>query len=104
METRRLLLLSGVGSPDHPRAFNIPVVSPLRGVGENFHNHVLVGVIAETPRQAPPGRQNLSEAALYWKSSPGWGGPDLQFSFVHVPFNIIVGQGHPNSVSILDGV
>jgi choline dehydrogenase len=31
-------------------------------------------------------------------------GPDLQIGFVHVPFNIIVGQGHPNSVSILPGV
>jgi choline dehydrogenase len=31
-------------------------------------------------------------------------GPDLQIAFVHVPFNIIIGQGHPNSVSILPGV
>jgi choline dehydrogenase len=31
-------------------------------------------------------------------------GPDLQIGFVHVPFNIIVGQGHPNSVSILPGL
>jgi choline dehydrogenase len=28
----------------------------------------------------------------------------MQIAFVHVPFNIIVGQGHPNSVSILPGV
>jgi len=38
------------------------------------------------------------------KSEPGWLGPDLQLGFVHVPFNIIVGQGYPNSVSILPGV
>ncbi len=49
------------------------------------------------------GHQNLSEAALFCKSEPGWMGPDLQIAFVHVPFNIIVGQGHPNSVSILPG-
>jgi choline dehydrogenase len=28
----------------------------------------------------------------------------LQFSFVHVPFDIIIGQSHPNAVSILPGV
>jgi choline dehydrogenase len=31
-------------------------------------------------------------------------GPDVQIAFVHVPFNIIIGQGHPNSISILPGV
>jgi choline dehydrogenase len=50
------------------------------------------------------GNQNLSEAALFMQSEPGWMGPDLQIAFVHVPFNIIVGQGHPNSISILPGV
>jgi choline dehydrogenase len=30
--------------------------------------------------------------------------PDLQLAFVHVPFDIIVGQNHPNAVSILPGI
>jgi choline dehydrogenase len=51
-----------------------------------------------------PGRQNLSEAALFVKSDPGMLAPDLQIAFVHVPFDIIVGQQHPNAVSILPGV
>ena len=61
-------------------------------------------MIYEASQTVPPGHQNLSEAALFCKSDPGWVGPDLQIGFVHVPFNIIVGQGHPNSVSILPGV
>jgi choline dehydrogenase len=73
-------------------------------VGENFHNHVLAGVIQECAQPVPQGNQNLSEAALFLESEPGWIGPDLQIAFVHVPFNIIIGQGHPNSVSILPGV
>jgi choline dehydrogenase len=61
-------------------------------------------VINEASQPVPPPHQNLSESALFCKSAPGWIGPDLQIGFVHVPFNIIVGQGHPNSISILPGV
>lgn len=104
IESPKLLLLSGIGQPDQLRQFDIPVVSALPGVGENFHNHVLTGVINETTRPVPPPNLNLSESALFCKSDPGWVGPDLQIAFVHIPFNIIVGQGHPNSVSILPGV
>jgi choline dehydrogenase len=73
-------------------------------VGENFHNHVLTGLIAETADPVPPGRQNLSESALFTRSEPGLLAPDLQLAFVHVPFDIIIGQNHPNAVSILPGV
>lgn len=104
IESPRLLLLSGIGNPDQLKEFSIPVVADLPGVGENFHNHVLCGVINEAAQPVPPPHQNLSESALFCKSDPGWVGPDLQIAFVHVPFNIIVGQGHPNSVSILPGV
>jgi choline dehydrogenase len=104
IESPRLLLLSGIGNPSQLKQFSIPVVADVPGVGENFHNHVLVGVINEAAQPVPPPHQNLSESALFCKSDPGWVGPDLQIAFVHVPFNIIVGQGHPNSLSILPGV
>ena len=104
LESPKLLLLSGIGNPDQLREFNIPVVAALPGVGENFHNHVLTGVIQATARPVPPGNLNLSEAALFYKSDPAQSGPDIQIAFVHVPFDIIVGQQNPNSVSILPGV
>lgn len=104
IESPKLLLLSGIGNPDHLREFNIPVVAALPGVGENFHNHVLTGVIQGTARPVPPGNLNLSEAALFYKSDPAQSGPDIQIAFVHVPFDIIIGQQNPNSVSILPGV
>ncbi|MDP9313443.1 MAG: GMC family oxidoreductase N-terminal domain-containing protein [Chloroflexota bacterium] len=104
LESPKLLLLSGIGDPAQLRKFDIPVVAGLPGVGENFHNHVLTGVIREAAQPVPPPNLNLSESALFCKSAPGWIGPDLQIAFVHVPFNIIVGQGHPNSISILPGV
>jgi len=104
IESPKLLLLSGIGDPSQLKEFGIPVVAEIPGVGENFHNHILAGVISEAAQPVPPPHQNLSESALFCKSDPGWVGPDLQIAFVHVPFNIIVGQGHPNSVSILPGV
>jgi choline dehydrogenase len=104
IESPKLLLLSGLGAPERLRAWDIPVVAPLPGVGENFHNHVLTGLIAETIDPVPQGRQNLSESALFTVSETGMIAPDLQLAFVHVPFDIIVGQNHPNAVSILPGV
>ena len=46
----------------------------LPGVGENFHNHVLTGVIREGKQQVPTGKQNLSEVALFCKSDPALAG------------------------------
>jgi choline dehydrogenase-like flavoprotein len=104
IESPKLLMLSGIGPADHLREHGIEVLADLPGVGENFHNHVLTGLICETIDPVEPGRQNLSEAALFTTSTPGMIAPDLQIAFVHVPFDIIVGQQHPNAVSILPGV
>jgi choline dehydrogenase len=104
IESPHLLLNSGIGPQAQLRQFNKPVVVDLPGVGENFHNHVLTGVIMETKEPVAPGHLNTSEAALFCKSDPGLTVPDLQFNFVHLPFDIIVGQAHPNSVSIIPGL
>ena len=104
IESPKLLMLSGIGPQGQLQQFGIEPRVDLPGVGENFHNHVLAGVICEAKQPVPPPNQNLSESALFWKSQPGWVGPDLQLAFVHVPFDIIIGQGHPNSISILPGV
>ncbi len=104
LESPKLLMLSGIGPAEHLKEVGVPVLVDLPGVGQNFHNHVLTGVIYECKQQVPPPNLNISESALFLKSDPGWVGPDLQIAFVHVPFDIIVGQGHPNSISILPGV
>jgi choline dehydrogenase len=106
IESPHLLLLSGIGPEAQLREHGVDVVANLPGVGENFHNHVLTGVIRECKQPVPPPNQNLSETALFLQSSGGSGnaGPDLQIGLVNVPFDIIIGQGHPNSISILPGV
>lgn len=100
LESPKLLLLSGIGSAGQLRHFKIKTVSNLPGVGENFHNHVLIPVIALCKQPVPPGRQNTSEAALFIKSAPGWVGPDMQYAFVHV----IPIPEPPPAVIILPGV
>lgn len=104
IESPKLLMLSGIGPAGQLGALGIDVRADLPGVGENFHNHVLVGIIAQTRKPVPPGRQNLSEAALFTMSQPGLIAPDIQIGFVHVPFDIVVGQQHPNAVSLLPGI
>jgi len=65
---------------------------------------VLTGLIAEAVEEVPAPHLNLSESALFTTSRPGLPAPDIQLAFVHVPFDIIVGEQHPNAVSVLPGV
>ena len=104
LESPHLLLNSGIGPAAQLSQFGKPVIVDLPGVGENFHNHVLTGLIAETKNPVQPGKLNTSEAALFTKSDPGYISPDLQINFVHLPFDIIVGQQNPNSVSLIPGL
>ena len=104
LESPHVLLNSGIGPAAQLREFGKPVIVDLPGVGENFHNHVLTGLIAETKDPVTPGKLNTSEAALFCKSDPSYTVPDLQFNFVHLPFDIIIGQDNPNSVSLIPGL
>jgi choline dehydrogenase len=104
LESPHILMNSGIGPAGHLAEFGIEARVDLPGVGENFHNHVLMGLIAETKKPVAPGRLNTSEAALFCKSDPGYLVPDLQFNFVHLPFDVIVGQKNPNSVSLIAGL
>jgi choline dehydrogenase len=83
IDSPKLLLLSGIGPRDRLEALGIPALVDLPGVGENFHNHVLVPVICEARQPIPRPHNNMSEAALFYRSQPGWPGPDMQMAFVH---------------------
>jgi choline dehydrogenase len=83
IDSPKLLLLSGIGDGERLAQLGIPVLHHLPGVGENFHNHVLVPVISVANKRIPDPTQGMSEAALFYKSEPGWPGPDIQMAFVH---------------------
>jgi len=101
----QLLQLSGVGDPDMLRKFAIPVVAPLRGVGENLQDHLetYVQYACKEPitlysamnplAKARIGAQwllfgtglgatNHFEAGGFIRSAAGVQHPDLQYHFL----------------------
>ncbi len=53
INTPQLLMLSGIGDPDHLRAIGVAPTIPLRGVGRNLQDHYATGLLHER-RQAGP--------------------------------------------------
>lgn len=82
LNSPKLLLLSGIGPAEHLRSHNIPVVVDLPGVGQNFHDHLLVRVCyAVKKEQSTP--MIICESSLFTSTRDGMGAasPDLQFFF-----------------------
>lgn len=104
IDSPKLLLLSGIGDGERLAQFGIPVLHHLPGVGENFHNHVLVPVIAAASQRIPDPTQGMSEAALFYKSESGWPGPDMQMAFVHGDPRQVNNPDRPNVMIMLPGV
>ncbi len=101
----QILLLSGIGSADYLKKFNIPVVADVPGVGQNLqdhldamvhnectqpitlfsqtklHNMLLTGIKYTFARKGV-GRQQGLEAGAFVKSRPDLELPDLQMHFV----------------------
>lgn len=88
IQSPKLLMLSGIGNPEHLQQFNIPVVVDLPGVGENFHDHPLViGPVGLMSKPGPDPQGNMTEVALFWKSQSDMYVPDLEICLVHrAPF------------------
>ena len=98
----QLLLLSGVGPPDHLRAHGVPVVAAVAGVGRNLRDHVGLGLRFRTTRgpsllsaESPvsvaryvlsrrgPLSSNVVEACLFTGGEPG-AAPALELAFAPI--------------------
>src|SRR4030088_1274542 len=77
IHTPKVLMLSGIGDQAELQRLGIPCVQHLRGVGENFQDHVGFGCVWEYPQPLPP-RNNKGDATFFWKSDPDLDSPDLQ--------------------------
>jgi choline dehydrogenase len=78
INTPKTLMLSGIGDAATLRAFGLPVVQHLRGVGRNFQDHILVaGCVFEYREPAAP-RNNSAEFTIFCKSEASLPSPDLQ--------------------------
>jgi choline dehydrogenase len=100
IDSPKLLLLSGIGAAARLEVFGIPVLVDLPGVGENFHNHVLIPVICIGSQPIPPPQNNMSESALFWRSQPGCPGPDMQMAFVHGS-PVDMGSAQPANIMVM---
>lgn len=104
IDSPKLLMLSGIGDGAKLQAFGIPVLYHLPGGGENFHNHVLVPVISVASQRIPDPHLGMSEAALFYKSDPGWPGPDIQMAFVHGDPRQVTNPDRASVMVMLPGV
>ncbi len=115
----QLLQLSGIGSEDLLRKYDINVVNDLPGVGENLQDHLEVYMqwackepVSEYPNLNPwrapkigfdwlfrrkgPGATNHFEAGGFIKSEPGKPYPNLQYHFLPlaIRYDGSAAQGH----------
>lgn len=105
----QLLMLSGVGDPDHLREVGVEPVVERPAVGRHLQDHLAVGVVRSCPRSVTlagaeslpnvarylllrrgPFTSNVGEAVVFTKSDPALPAPDLELVFAPAPF---VGHG-----------
>ncbi len=104
INTPQLLMLSGIGDPDHLGKFGIKARVPLRGVGCNLQDHCSTGLLHERLHAGPfvaatradrlalnfaraylagsgPATDVPSGFMAFVKTDPGCPAPDIQFLF-----------------------
>jgi choline dehydrogenase len=88
IQSPKLLMLSGIGDPEHLREIGVPVRIDLPGVGQNFHDHPMtVGPIGRLSHPGAEPRGQVTEVGLFWGSAPEMTVPDLEICLVHrAPF------------------
>jgi choline dehydrogenase-like flavoprotein len=101
----QLLLLSGIGAPDHLAEVGIPVRHELPGVGHNLQDHPFVVCIWDAPgggsladaekpkamlewltRRTGPLTSTVAEAFAFVRTRPGLPAADIQFHFAPAYF------------------
>jgi len=79
----KLLMLSGLGPAGHLRQNGIRVIQDMPGVGQNLHDHPIVGVLYSyrPGAQPPPSREAGIEGGLFLNTRGAPVDPNLQFVF-----------------------
>ncbi len=101
----QLLMLSGVGDPEHLAEHGIEVAHPLPAVGQGLQDHLSIGVFRRCPKKVTlssaetaanllkylalrkgPFTTNVGEAVAFLRSDTALPAPDLELIFAPVPF------------------
>jgi choline dehydrogenase len=81
-ETPKLLMLSGLGPARQLVAHDIPVIQDLSGVGENLHDHLLLGIGYQSLRDLPAPELAADAGLFLWTQTGNeQKSPDLQYFF-----------------------
>jgi choline dehydrogenase len=120
IQSPQILMLSGIGDRDTLEKFGIPVIKHLKGVGNNYQDHVWSGVSGYTnipmgnslirpwpmfkaflqhlvTKKGPLGNSPL-EANAFLKSDPSLDRPDIQFHMAP----IAIAPGYTTNIYKLD--
>ena len=100
-----LLMLSGVGDPEHLRGAGVEPVVESPEVGRHLQDHLSVGVVRHCPERVTlagaeslpniaryllarrgPFTSNVGEAVVFTKSAPTLHAPDLELIFAPAPY------------------
>ena len=84
LHTPKILMHSGIGDAHELKAFDLPVLEHLPGVGLNLQDHPAVAVNCELLKPVPVENSGY-EFTSYWKSQPALTAPDLLFCSVDFP-------------------
>jgi choline dehydrogenase len=85
--TPKLLLLSGIGPADELRRVGIHCRQNLSAVGQNLHDHVLLGGLHfPTSRELPPPIANGIPTVAYLRTNPPREPPNVQLVTAHFAF------------------
>ncbi len=100
-----LLMLSGIGDPDHLRGVGVETVLERPEVGRHLQDHLSVGVVRHCPKKVTlagaeslpnivryllarrgPFTSNVGEAVVFTRSDPSQPAPDLELVFAPAPY------------------
>ena len=88
LQSPALLMRSGIGPGDTLRRIGIEVVADRPGVGQNLHEHPIIGIAAhiEPAARAPAGQRHHANAGLRYSSDLPGAPPHDMFLFMHSRF------------------
>lgn len=87
IESPKLLMLAGLGSPVELKRAGIEVRAGLPHVGKHLQDHLLgAGVVYEATRPVPLSHYQLGEGMHYLRAIPSYDAPDVLLMCVTVPF------------------
>lgn len=86
INTPKILMLSGIGEAKELAKHGIKTKVEVKGVGQNFQDHILVASCIWEYKEPQAPRNNAAEATFFWKSDSSLKTPDLQPFQIEVPY------------------